>query len=274
MDTPPADAFAVAAGIAARHAPPSPADLAAMLARNGSPADLPRGAQLFTGTRAGGDLCVVRQGAVTTSLATAGGGELITGLFTPGDVFALPGQGAIEVVTAIQRAQLSHLPLGVVEELAADRTALQGELARLANGRVADLQQHLLMLARRTALQRVAGFLLEVRRRQKGHSEATLRLPLSLEGMGAYLGLSLETVCRKLRQLEREGVIRRRRRLVDVLDRAALAEAAERMPPGSRRRRVVSRARSRPAPRRAGPRPAPVPPPHARPPATGTPPAG
>jgi CRP/FNR family transcriptional regulator len=52
-----------------------------------------------------------------------------------------------------------------------------------------------------------------------------IRLPISREGMANYLGITRETISRKLSQLENEGIIRSvTNKSIVILNRAALEE--------------------------------------------------
>jgi CRP/FNR family nitrogen fixation transcriptional regulator len=64
-------------------------------------------------------------------------------------------------------------------------------------------QKHLLVLGRKTALEKIATFLLAERNPECDHIE----LPMSRTDIADYLGLTIETVSRSLTQLERDGVI-------------------------------------------------------------------
>ena len=61
----------------------------------------------------------------------------------------------------------------------------------------------MLLLGRKTALERVEAFLVEMGQRSQraGH----LNLPMSRRDIADYLGLTLETVSRALSQLQSEG---------------------------------------------------------------------
>jgi CRP-like cAMP-binding protein len=63
---------------------------------------------------------------------------------------------------------------------------------------------HALLLVK-TALERVAGFLIEAATRAKSRSE--IQLPMSRQDIADYLGLTIETVSRTLTQLEHTKVI-------------------------------------------------------------------
>jgi CRP/FNR family transcriptional regulator, nitrogen fixation regulation protein len=65
-------------------------------------------------------------------------------------------------------------------------------------------QEHLMLLGRKTASERVASFLLDVARRFRGDD---IRLPMGRQDMADYLGLTIETVSRMVSQLQVSGVV-------------------------------------------------------------------
>ncbi len=86
-------------------------------------------------------------------------------------------------------------------------------------------QEHLMLLGRKTACEKVASFLLDLADRFK--SEVTT-LPMGRQDMADYLGLTIETVSRMLTQLQANGLVEfsgcRRYR---ITRRAALARMVE-----------------------------------------------
>jgi CRP/FNR family nitrogen fixation transcriptional regulator len=66
-------------------------------------------------------------------------------------------------------------------------------------------EDHMLLLGRKTALERVATFLLEMDRRLA--VTGTMALPMCRRDIADYLGLTLETISRALSQLHSEGVL-------------------------------------------------------------------
>jgi CRP-like cAMP-binding protein len=82
-------------------------------------------------------------------------------------------------------------------------------------------QDHLLLLGRKNALERLAAFLLEMSARMGG--SATLDLAMPRHDIADYLGLTLETVSRMFAELKEKGVIRlESARRVHLLDKARL----------------------------------------------------
>jgi CRP/FNR family nitrogen fixation transcriptional regulator len=70
-----------------------------------------------------------------------------------------------------------------------------------------ELHDHLVLLGRQTAVQRVAQFLLEFAKFAGSAANRVVGLPMSRQDIADYLGLSAETVCRTLSQLSSRGVI-------------------------------------------------------------------
>jgi CRP/FNR family nitrogen fixation transcriptional regulator len=91
-----------------------------------------------------------------------------------------------------------------VERLAEQNCEAGRELWGLACRELESLQDHLLLLGRKSALERVSTFLTKLFRRARSPS---ILLPMSRGDIADHLGLTLETVSRALSQLVREGVI-------------------------------------------------------------------
>jgi CRP/FNR family transcriptional regulator, nitrogen fixation regulation protein len=82
-------------------------------------------------------------------------------------------------------------------------------------------QDHLLLLGRKNALERLAEFLLEMSARMGGATVLDLAMPR--HDIADYLGLTLETVSRMFAELKEMGTIRlESARRVHLLDKAAL----------------------------------------------------
>jgi len=86
----------------------------------------------------------------------------------------------------------------------ADRLLSQELLAFAMRG-MAQAQHHSLLLGRRSAMEKVAGFLLDWVEKSPDHK--TISLAMTRQDIADYLGLTIETVSRTLSQLERDAVI-------------------------------------------------------------------
>ncbi|WP_395022341.1 helix-turn-helix domain-containing protein [Dongia sp.] len=83
--------------------------------------------------------------------------------------------------------------------------AVPQQLFSYAMGRLAKAQEHAMVLSRRSALERVASFLVEWTKNSS--RKDIVSLAMTRTDIGDYLGLTIETVSRSLSQLERQGHI-------------------------------------------------------------------
>ncbi|MCV3205504.1 helix-turn-helix domain-containing protein [Mesorhizobium sp. YC-39] len=87
-------------------------------------------------------------------------------------------------------------------------------------------QEHLLVLGRQNAVERVAAFLVDMVERQGGLRQ--VELPMSRADIGDYLGLTIETVSRVFTRLKEKGVIRLLNlRCVEIVKHDALQNMSE-----------------------------------------------
>ncbi len=203
----------------------------AELARIGQHRTFSRGETIFA---AGDDsiaCATLVSGAAKLSKIDADGVERIVALIHPagflGQLFA--GTTAHEV-TALTDSRLCLFPRVGFERLmeahpALTRSILERTMAELdASRALTDL------IGRREAKARVAGLLLSMARAAAPSPCAIAKefeLPLSREEMASLLGTTIETVSRRLTELEREGAIERKgARGLAIRDAAALTSAA------------------------------------------------
>lgn len=110
------------------------------------------------------------------------------------------------------------------------RLAAAGDVSRallpLALQSLVRAQEHLLVLGRQHAPERVAAFLLDMAERQGGDNR--FDLPMSRMDIADYLGLTIETVSRVFTKLKEKGVIRLASlRCVEIVRWHALREMSE-----------------------------------------------
>lgn len=182
-----------------------------------------RGERLFHAGDRLGSLYVGREGAFKTVLVTEDGDEQVLGFHLPGELIGLDalgsGQHRCEAV-ALTDAAVCELPYDRLATIAAQLPQLQQHLLRIIGQRLEREQDHIGMLVRRQAGERIALFLHGVSHRvaQAGGSDTTLMLPMSRDDIARFLGLALETVSRGFSRLQDEGVIRVSGRHIEILD--------------------------------------------------------
>jgi CRP/FNR family nitrogen fixation transcriptional regulator len=104
------------------------------------------------------------------------------------------------VDTTVRRVKRRSL-----EQAAATDMFVGRSLWHMARRDLEHAEDHLLLLGRKTAVERVAAFLLEMDRRLT--STGMLPLPMCRRDIGDYLGLTLETVSRALSQFHDQGIL-------------------------------------------------------------------
>jgi CRP/FNR family transcriptional regulator len=90
-----------------------------------------------------------------------------------------------------------------------DKPHLLRRINELAVRELSQAQDHMVLLGRRSAEEKVATFLIGWRDRlvQLKGPMKTVPLPMSRQDIADFLGLTIETVSRTLTKLERDGVI-------------------------------------------------------------------
>jgi CRP/FNR family nitrogen fixation transcriptional regulator len=145
----------------------------------------------------------VVSGAVRSYRVLADGRRQISGFHLPGEMFGVEldaehrsaAEALIDTVLVIGRRS------AVVDD------PDQGScLWRHALGELQRTQCHMMTLGRRTAVERVACFLLELAERLR--AGIVLELAMSRQDIADYLGLTIETVSRTLSRLQTEGFIK------------------------------------------------------------------
>jgi CRP/FNR family nitrogen fixation transcriptional regulator len=127
---------------------------------------------------------------------------------------------------AVGEATVQVIRRGILVALAMRDNGIARELWALAAQRLQRSQDHVLILGRKNAAERVAGFLLDHAARAKGGD--AFDLPMSRQDIADFLGLTMETVSRTFSQLEGAGVIQAHNsRRVRLTDRPALELLSE-----------------------------------------------
>jgi CRP/FNR family nitrogen fixation transcriptional regulator len=165
-------------------------------------------------------------GTVRTCRLLADGRRHIVGFHFAGDFFGIEGL-ALRSMTAeaVGDVVVIRYSRKAIERLAEANIAFARRLRELAFEGLADAQERMLLLGRKTAPERVASFLLEVAHRER--RERRVDLPMSRYDIADYLRLMIETVSRTLSALKRTGAIALPTvHLVELLDRHSLEAAA------------------------------------------------
>jgi len=145
-------------------------------------------------------------GAVRTYKLLSDGRRQIGTFHLPGDVFGLEsGTSHRLAAEAIIDTTVRLVKRRSLEHAAGVDVQVARKLWSMTAGELRHAEDHMLLLGRKNAMQRVANFLLEMDRRLA--VAGMMALPMCRRAIGDYLGLTLETVSRALSQLHGEGVL-------------------------------------------------------------------
>lgn len=208
-------------------------DERATLAAVGRIRTLSRGETLFTAGDRDAACATLLTGALKVSAFDAGGEERILALIHPagfvGEMFAPFAHHDVVSLTDSRLCVIGRADMTAAIER---YPALARALLRRAQEDLHAARDLLALSGKRDAGAKLAGLLLAL---AQGASDSPCRpvaafdLPLTRGEMAGMLGITIETVSRRLSALEREGVIRREgQRGLALLDPARLAALAQR----------------------------------------------
>ena len=182
-----------------------------------------RNTEIFAEGEPAGNIYKVISGVVRISKLLPDGRRQISAFHTPGDMFGFEADelhhASAEAVTPVKVIAYKWQSL-----LAAGcrSASLVRDLLNLTMVGLRQTQEHLLLLGRKNALERVAAFLLDTAKRTK--SGSVVELAMARHDIADYLGLTLETVSRMFAELKERGAITLEgARRVHLLDKEQLA---------------------------------------------------
>ncbi len=145
----------------------------------------------------------VLEGAVRTTRVMADGRRQIGDFYLAGDIFGLEtGPAHRFAAEAVRDSVILVIKATVLRTSGEDMQRLGWEATRRELERA---QEHVLLLGRKTACERVASFLKSLS--DKSGGARVVDLPMGRQDMADYLGLTIETVSRMLSQLQSERIV-------------------------------------------------------------------
>jgi CRP/FNR family transcriptional regulator, nitrogen fixation regulation protein len=168
----------------------------------------------------------VISGAVRTYKLLSDGRRQIGSFHLVDDVFGLEN-GDVHRFTAeaIVETRLRLVKRRSLERVAGQDVLFANNLLNLTTSNLRHAEDHMLLLGRKTSLERVAAFLLEMDGRLT--TAGVTVLPMCRRDIADYLGLTLETVSRALSILHDKGIlgfVGQTQRQIVLLDRLKLAQ--------------------------------------------------
>ena len=185
-----------------------------------------RGTEIFGEAEPVDYLYQIKSGAVRCYKLLADGRRQIMAFHLLGDIFGVEN-GPVHRFTAeaIVETTVDLTDRQSVVDEEGGRASAINNVLRLVTSNLQHAETHMLLLGRKTAIEKVAAFLIEMDVRLS--AAGVLSLPMNRRDVADYLGLTLETVSRALSQLRDRDVltfIGRSHRQIMLRDRAKLAE--------------------------------------------------
>jgi CRP-like cAMP-binding protein len=173
------------------------------------------------------DVYFLSEGWVGCCVDVAAGGRQMVKVHLPGDVLGTPSltlSSAAETLIALTRATVDVIPVQAFSRLFMDHPRIAAAMYLNAQKERVFLMDRLTSVARTSAAQRLAAFLLNVYDRLTlvGLEEPSFDLPLSQDQLADVLGITAVHANRTLFQLQESGLIARTGRSISLLDVPAL----------------------------------------------------
>ncbi|HWA19919.1 MAG TPA: helix-turn-helix domain-containing protein [Devosia sp.] len=167
---------------------------------------------IYAQGEAAGPLYLVEFGAVRICRVTADGRRQINSFHFAGEVFGFEaGAEHSSYAESIDGAGIRILRAAGTETMAP-------KLLNIALRGLTRMQEHLLLLGRMSANERMVSFLIDLMDRQD--ADDVVMLPMQRNDIADYLGMTFETVSRVLRSLRDRGLIH-----VPSVDRVEILDA-------------------------------------------------
>jgi CRP/FNR family transcriptional regulator, nitrogen fixation regulation protein len=186
-----------------------------------------KGTEIFGEAEPADYIYQVIEGAVRTHKLLSDGRRQIGAFHLPGDIFGLEnGDFHRFTAEAIVETTVRLVNRQSLEREAKNDPAMVRNLLNMTTDNLQHVENHLLLLGRQSATERVAAFLLEMNGRMK--ATGAMALPMTRRDIGDYLGLTIETISRVLMAYQRKGYLKvggPLQREIIVLNPAGLAEA-------------------------------------------------
>lgn len=152
----------------------------------------------------------VETGAIALYKLLVDGRRQIMGFAYPGDLIGLGIEREhVMNAQAVKPTRLRCLPAASLRQAAARDPTLALKLYEALAGELATTRDLLLTTGQRSAIERVAGFLLALSRRngRNGFDPTRFELPMTRTDIGDFLGLTIETVSRSFTKLKLLGLL-------------------------------------------------------------------
>lgn len=205
--------------------PESPSDRGQAIRPNLNEFSYKKGAEIFGEKEPADYVYQVMTGAVRSYKLLSDGRRQIGAFHLAGDIFGLEiGTEHRFTAEAIVDTTVRLMKRRSLELVAENDAMVARNLLNMTTNNLRHAEDHMLLLGRKTSLERVAAFLIEMDKRST--AAGILALPMCRRDIADYLGLTLETVSRALSRLHGFGIlgfVGNNQRQIMLLDRNKLA---------------------------------------------------
>ncbi len=174
---------------------------------------------------------IVLSGVVGLYNLLADGRRQISTFAYPGDFIGLDSTEVhVSSAEALSLSRVRCIPVAAIEKLIMSEPGFGHALLRLAANELADSRNQLMALGRKSAAEKLAGFLLRAARRTvaAGQSGQVIQIPVKRSEIADFLGLTIETVSRNFTKLKSSQVIHLKSNSeIEILDMPKLVVIAE-----------------------------------------------
>ena len=182
-------------------------DALGALDRIGMPLLIPQNQTIFSQGEPVDHAYKIIRGVVRLCKHLPDGRRQIAQFLFPGDYFSFVTIGdhgfSAEAVVEVSLLSFSQER---IERLCRDNPSLRSRLFQILSQRVCDIQNHLTVVGRQTAKERVAAFLLLLTDRVEPGG-TIVNVPMNRQDIADYLSLTMETVSRTLSRFKTAGMI-------------------------------------------------------------------
>jgi CRP/FNR family transcriptional regulator len=152
----------------------------------------------------------VTEGAVKLYKLMADGRRQITGFLFRGDFLGVAlNTSYAYTAEALTAARLCRFDRTAIEKLLNEFPRIERRLLEMAGNELVAAQDQMLLLGRKTALERIVSLLILLadRAERRGEPASPVNLPMTRSDIADYLGLTTETVSRAFTELRKDGLI-------------------------------------------------------------------
>jgi CRP/FNR family transcriptional regulator, anaerobic regulatory protein len=152
---------------------------------------------------------IVRSGAICFSRMLPDGRRIVLGFAYPGDIIGIGSDFHYCDAQTVQATRLEAIPAASFKRAAMEDPSLGKQATAAVNDALDAAYQHVVVISKLSANERLASFLMALSDRNKKHglSPLSVLLPMRRVDIADFLGLTIETVSRTFTIFRNAGLI-------------------------------------------------------------------